>query len=186
MYDFSKLTPCPFTVWSSKLPKIRRWRKMVFLSTYIPDAEFFQATREVFISSCFWKREQWGGYGWGVSLSAYACWDDLLNIFLIACGAIGSGRVGIRGAMAWMDEGREGMIYIQTRQSLQPASQWRLFIKTTRSSGTWCAWIWNIFQQPNCWWNLKISHRRKLIKHLLPCFQQLELHTQGSSCFMGF
>lgn len=63
------------------------------------------------------------------------------------------------GWNAWMDEGREGVIYIQIELSLQPAPQWRLFIKTTKSSGTWSVWIWNIFHQPNWWWNLR-WHRR--------------------------
>lgn len=42
----------------------------------------------------------------------YSCWDDLLNVFLIFCGANGSERVGAGGEMGEMDGGREGKIYI--------------------------------------------------------------------------
>lgn len=69
-------------------------------------------------------------------LQSYSYWDDLLNVFLIVCGMKGSGRVRTGSEMGRMGEGREGMIYIQTGQCLQPDSQWRLFIKTTRVSGT--------------------------------------------------
>lgn len=51
-------------------------------------------------------------------LQSYSCWDDLLNVFLIVCGAKGSKSVGIRGEMGRMGEGRDGMIYIQTGQCL--------------------------------------------------------------------